>query len=80
MTDSRFINQAREDYQGTPLRIARCVDGCGEEHVIIEMGVDGSVHYLDWIGADLAPEPDEFGDELPFTGLKWKNIAQGAAS
>lgn len=79
MSNQRFIEQARADYLGKPLRIARCVDSCGEEHVVIEMGLGASVHYLDWIGADLAPEPDELGDELPFTGLKWKAIKEQAS-
>lgn len=75
MTDNtRFIAQARADYAGEPKRIARCQDRCGEEHVIIEMT---SGYWLDWIGAELAPEPDEF-DELPFTGLKWTAVKEAA--
>ena len=82
--NSRYINQARRDYAGKPKRIAWCMDKCGETHVIIEMALDnGDVHYLDWIGADYADQPDEFtgpegfcGDEVPFSNLKWSYIAK----
>lgn len=72
--NDRFIQQARAEYAGEPRRIARCRDDAGEEHVIIEMK-EGSrpAFWLDWIGAELAEEPDEW-DELPFSGLKWKKI------
>lgn len=70
----RFIQQAREDYQGTPTRIARCMDACGETHVIIEsLMEDGTKFYMDWIGAELASEPDEMED-CPFRGLKWREV------
>lgn len=76
MTNERFIDQARKDYMGEPHRIARCQDKYGEQHVIIEMVLShGQKHYLDWIGAEFAREPDEFGDEPPFQRLKWKKIA-----
>ena len=75
--NNRFIEQARADYMGTPKRIARCRDRYGEEHVVIEMVLDkstGPVHYLDWIGAEHADQPDEFGDEAPFPNLKWAYV------
>ena len=34
----------------------------------------GPVHYLDWIGAEHADQPDEFGDEAPFPNLKWAYV------
>lgn len=69
----RFINQAKE-YVGRANRIARCTDGYGEQHVIIEMiKEDGSKHFLDWIGAEYATEPDE-DEEQPFSNLRWKRI------
>lgn len=61
----RFIAQARADYEGTPTHIAFATDACDEQHVVIKMS---SGYYLDWIGAELAEEPDEW-EELP-TGLK----------
>ena len=74
MDNSRFIQQAG-DYSGTPKRIARCRDRAGEDYVIIEMWLDGGgVSYLAWIGAEYAKHPDEFGDQKPFTGLRWKAI------
>lgn len=84
--NDRFIAQARADYQGKPKRIARCRDRYDEEHVVIEMALDnGDVHYLDWIGAEHADQPDEFtgpegfcGDEVPFSNLKWSYIANSA--
>lgn len=80
MSNQRFIDQARDDYLGTPHRIARCTDSCGEVHVIIEMRVgEDTRHYLDWIGGELADQPDEFGDQLPFKGLKWAPIKENAA-
>ena len=73
--NDRFIEQARADYQGKPKRIARCQDRYGEAHVVIEMVLDnGDVHYLDWIGAEHADQPDEFGDEAPFPNLKWAYV------
>lgn len=80
--NDRFIAQARADYQGKPKRIARCRDRYGEEHVVIEMVLDkstgpwscGDVYYLDWIGAEHADQPDEFGDEAPFPNLKWAYV------
>ena len=73
--NDRFIKQARDDYAGIPKRIARCRDKYHEEHVVIEMALDnGDVHYLDWIGAEYADSPDEFGDELPFPNLKWAYV------
>lgn len=60
----RFIEQAREDYEGTPTHIAFTTDRYGEKHVVIKMS---SGYYLDWIGAELAEEPDEWED-VP-TGL-----------
>lgn len=60
-----FIAQARKDYDGTPEAIAFTTDTCGEQHVVIRMS---SGYYLDWIGAELASEPDEW-EEQP-TGLK----------
>ena len=73
--NDRFIEQARADYQGKPKRIARCQDHYGEAHVVIEMVLDnGDVHYLDWIGAEHADQPDEFGDEAPFSNLKWAYV------
>lgn len=76
--NDRFIQQARDNYQGEPKRIARCRDQYNEEHVIIEMVLaNGDVHYLDWIGAEYAESPDEFGDELPFPNLKWSHIVRG---
>ncbi len=75
--NSRYIDQARRDYAGKPKRIAWRLDKCGETHVIIEMVLDnGDVHYLDWIGAEYADQPDEFGDEPPFPNLKWSYIAK----
>lgn len=77
--NDRFIEQARADYLGKPKRIARCQDRYGEEHVVIEMVLDNEdVHYLDWIGAEHADQPDEFGDEAPFSNLKWSYIANSA--
>ena len=73
--NDRFIEQARADYQGKPKRIARCQDRYDEVHVVIEMVLDnGDVHYLDWIGAEHADQPDEFGDEPPFPNLKWAYV------
>ncbi len=73
--NSRFIEQARTEYAGTPKRIAWCTDRYGEIHAIIEMVLDnGDVHYLDWIGAEHADQPDEFGDEPPFPNLKWAYV------
>lgn len=73
--NSRFIKQARAEYAGTPKRIAWCTDRYGEIHAIIEMVLDnGDVHYLDWIGAEHADQPDEFGDEPPFPNLKWAYV------
>lgn len=75
LDNKRFIDQARSEYQGEPKRIARCLDRCGETHVIIEMT---SGYYLDWIGAEFAPEPDEFEDlnTLALPGLKWTTIKE----
>lgn len=71
---TRFLEQAA-DYQGTPSRIAQHYDECGELHVILEMELGGGdVYYLDWIGGEYAPEPDEFGDEVPFSNLKWEVV------
>ena len=61
----RFIAQARKDYLGNPEAIAFTTDACGEKHVVIRMS---SGYYLDWIGAELAPEPDEW--EGPPSDLK----------
>ena len=73
--NDRFIAQARADYLGKPKRIARCQDRYDEVHVVIEMVLDnGDVHYLDWIGAEHADQPDEFGDEAPFPNLKWAYV------
>ena len=73
--NKRFIEQARADYLGKPKRIARCRDHYDEAHVVIEMVLDnGDVHYLDWIGAEHADQPDEFGDEVPFSNLKWAYV------
>lgn len=71
--NTRFIEQAK-DYMGTPYRIARCHDRYGEQHVIIENRLDnGDAFWLDWIGAEYAPEPDEY-DVVPFSALKWKKL------
>lgn len=82
MSNQRFIDQARADYSGTPHRIARCEDRCGEVHVIVEMRAgaigEAGTYWLDWIGAELADQPDEF-DELPFRGLKWNAVKEHAA-
>lgn len=78
MDTQKFIQQAG-DYEGTPNRIAKHVDGCGETHVIIEMILKGGgKHYLDWIGGEYAPEPDECGDEVPFSGLRWGKVVVGS--
>jgi oxalate decarboxylase/phosphoglucose isomerase-like protein (cupin superfamily) len=75
MTHARFIEQARSDYIGVPSRIAHCTDNFGEHHVIIENSLpNGGKIYLDWIGAEFASEPDEFGDEMPFKNLRWRKI------
>lgn len=60
----RFIDQARRDYEGVPEAIAFTTDAHGEKHVVIRMS---SGYYLDWIGAELASEPDEW-EGVP-TGL-----------
>lgn len=79
MSDKRFVDQARDDYLGTPRRIARRTDRCGEVHVIIEMHVgEDTRHYLDWIGAELAEQPDEF-DQPPFSDLSWTPIKEKRA-
>ena len=70
---NRFLTQAA-DYMGKPARIAHHHDECGETHVIIEMKFKGGVHYLDWIGGDYAPEPDEFGDQVPYENLVWEKV------
>lgn len=71
----RFIDQARADYDGTPARISAFTDPCGEYHVFIECALsDGTFHYLDWIGGEYAPEPDEWGDEVPPYDLHWRKI------
>lgn len=75
--NDRFIKQARADYVGTPKRIAWHTDQYGERHVVIEMKLtDGTAHYLDWIGAEYADQPDEFGDEVPFPHLKWAYVPE----
>ena len=62
----RFIAQARKDYLGSPNRIAWSTDKYGEKHVVIEMiWPDGQKYYLDWIGAEYADQPDEFGETPP---------------
>lgn len=71
----RFIEQAKTDYEGIPSRIAYHEDHFGECHVIIENSLPNEgKFYLDWIGAEFASEPDEFGDEMPFENLKWMKI------
>ena len=70
---SRFLTQAA-GYEGKPARIAHHHDGYGEHHVIIEMEFEGGVHYLDWIGGDYAPYPDECGEEPPYADLKWEPV------
>jgi hypothetical protein len=73
--NNRFIEQARADYMGTPKRIARCRDQYDEEHVVIEMHTRrGQVYHLDWIGAELAEHPDEFGPDAPFPNLDWAHV------
>jgi hypothetical protein len=69
----RFLNQAREDYEGSPVRIATHSDKYDEQHVIIEMNTGSYTYYLDWIGAEYAPEPDEFLD-CPFDNLFWVEV------
>jgi len=70
----QFIDQAREDYDGVPVRITQHYDRCDEEHVIIEMlSSNGEPYWLDWIGGAYAPEPDEM-DEVPFINLSWTKI------
>jgi hypothetical protein len=68
---NRYIEQAA-DYEGTPVAIATHYDQYDEYHVIIKMQ-DDATYYLDWIGGEYAPEPDEF-DELPFENLHWQKI------
>jgi hypothetical protein len=75
----RFIDQAINDYAGTPKRIARVSDACNEIHVVIEMVCpDIGTYWLDWIGAEFADQPDEF-DEFPFLkrDLGWRPIKDG---
>lgn len=71
----QFIKQAA-DYVGRPSRWARATSPDGEKHFLLEMKCDDrSTHYLDWIGAELAEEPDEWGDEMPdYPGIVWKKI------
>lgn len=69
----KFIKQATEDYQGKCTRIAEYNDKYDEYHVIIEKKLGKDMIYLDWVGGDLAEQPDEF-DKPPFKNLEWKNI------
>lgn len=71
MTD-RFIAQSGE-YQGTPTRIATFYDTYDEYHVVIEMVAGGYTYYLDWIGGDYAPEPDE-DDTPPDQPVSWRAV------
>jgi len=71
----RFIDQARSDYEGTPTHIAFTTDACGEEHVVIRMS---SGYYLDWIGAELAPEPDEWEGQPTNLKLIFKPIKEAS--
>lgn len=68
-----FIEQARSDYEGTPNRIAAFYDNYGEHHVVIEMKAKGFIYYLDWIGGEFAPEPDEC-DTPPSLHMNWESI------
>jgi hypothetical protein len=70
----RFIDQAVADYDGTPKEVTRFEDEGGETHVIIKTEVRGQMHYLDWIGAEYAPEPDEWQDEVPPYKMRWSKI------
>ena len=72
----RFIDQARKDYEGTPEAIAFTTDACGEQHVVIRMS---SGYYLDWIGAELAPEPDEWEEQPTHLKLIFKPIKEATA-
>lgn len=74
MSNTRFIEQANRDYIGVATRIARHTDRCGEEHVVIEMVTVLGAHYLGWTGAEFAPEPDEYGEDVPFDNLSWTVI------
>ena len=72
----RFVDQLRKDYMGTPARIAWATDKYGEKHVVIESILkDGTKFYFDWIGAEYADMPDEYGDTPPEDlKLIWKPI------
>ena len=73
--NKRFIDQARSAYTGNPKRIARHMDRYNEEHVVIEMVTHrGKVYHLDWIGAERAEHPDEFGPDAPFPNLNWAYV------
>ena len=74
--NKRFIDQARSAYMGNPKWIARYMDRYDEEHVVIKMVTHrGQVYHLDWIGAERAKHPDEFGPDAPFPNLNWSYIA-----
>ena len=74
--NKRFIDQARSAYVGNPKWIARYMDRYDEEHVVIKMVTHrGQVYHLDWIGAERAKHPDEFGPDAPFPNLNWSYIA-----
>jgi len=61
---------------GNPKWIARYMDRYDEEHVVIKMVTHrGQVYHLDWIGAERAKHPDEFGPDAPFPNLNWSYIA-----
>ena len=71
----RFIDQARKDYEGTPEAIAFTTDAYGEQHVVIRMS---SGYYLDWIGAELATEPDEWDCQPTNLKLIFKPIKEAS--
>lgn len=70
----RFVKQAREEYMGTPRRVSFFFDGYGEEHVVVEMHQGGKPSFwLDWIGAELADQPDEHLDP-PALAKGWQVV------
>ena len=68
----RYLTQAA-DYEGRPVAWTRHYDKYDEEHVIFRMQHEKETYYLDWIGGEYAPEPDEFYDP-PFENLKWRDF------
>lgn len=57
----RYLEQAKNEYEGTPDATAFITTAGGEQVAMVRMRLnDGHCYVLAWIGAEYAEEPDEY--------------------